>query len=450
MQPQLRSDAGSWQPAAVRALLALLGSAALLALLLGLLPGGGVRSAHAAPPAAPPAQDAAGSYTVQPGDTLGVIAQRFGVSLESLIAINGIADPNLLRVGQLLVIPGAAGVQGNLAGVPTAAVRALPGETLAAVAARVGQDPLMLSALNNLSTTARLFPGEPVRVPLEAAPDEPLRFGAITAIGLPGSIAQGRTARMVVESSRPLALSANWNGLPLPFAPLDVITRQIALLPAPALLGPGVFPLELSYATSSGVPVTRTFSLAVVDGGYARQVIVVPSDRQDFLAPENVVNEEAKVSAALSGFTPDLVPRATFLRPIALGYETTSPFGTRRFYDSGPHSYEGYHAGQDFGAGVGVTVTAPALGIVTLAELLGTRGNAVILDHGRGVFTGYWHLSELKVVPGQVVSPGEPLGLVGNTGLSTGAHLHWEMRIYGIAVDPMQFLNEAPFPPPDG
>jgi murein DD-endopeptidase MepM/ murein hydrolase activator NlpD len=73
------------------------------------------------------------------------------------------------------------------------------------------------------------------------------------------------------------------------------------------------------------------------------------------------------------------------------------------------------------------------------------RGNAVIIDHGQGVFTGYWHMSEMKVTPGMQVATGDVLGLVGNTGLSTGAHLHWELRINGVAVDPMQFLDEAPF-----
>ena len=85
---------------------------------------------------------------------------------------------------------------------------------------------------------------------------------------------------------------------------------------------------------------------------------------------------------------------------------------------------------------------APADGVVALAEPLHIRGNAVILDHGRGIFTGYWHLSEFRVKPGQIVKRGDILGLVGNTGLSTGAHLHWEMRIDGVAVDPLQFLTE--------
>ena len=87
--------------------------------------------------------------------------------------------------------------------------------------------------------------------------------------------------------------------------------------------------------------------------------------------------------------------------------------------------------------------------MVVLAEPLTVRGNAVILDHGRGVFTGYWHLSEIKVEADQVVNAGDVLGLVGTTGLSTGAHLHWELRIDGVAVDPMQFLAEPPFAAPE-
>jgi len=78
-----------------------------------------------------------------------------------------------------------------------------------------------------------------------------------------------------------------------------------------------------------------------------------------------------------------------------------------------------------------------------MAEPMAIRGNAVIIDHGRGVLTGYWHLSEMYVVEGQEVSAGDTIGLVGTTGRSTGAHLHWELQINGVAVDPMQFLADA-------
>jgi murein DD-endopeptidase MepM/ murein hydrolase activator NlpD len=67
----------------------------------------------------------------------------------------------------------------------------------------------------------------------------------------------------------------------------------------------------------------------------------------------------------------------------------------------------------------------------------------VILDHGLGVFTGFWHLSEIQVEVGQVVGRGQVVGLVGNTGLSTGPHLHWEMRVRGVPVHPLQWTRRA-------
>lgn len=391
------------------------------------------------------AQESVGGYVVQPGDTLSVIAAQYGVSVDSLAALNGITNPDLLRVGQVLLIPGASGAVPESA-IPSAPVQAHPGDTVAAVARRVGADPAIVSALNGLPESARLFPGQPVRVPKELLPAPALNFGAVVSLSLPETIEQGNTARVAIETLRPVALEGNWNGTPILFAPIDVITRQVALLPVPALLEAATYPLTITYSTRTGAPVARVVGVKVVDGGYPSETIPVPADRMALLAPESVAEEETKVRAALSAFTPELAARAAFAQPIGSQYHTTSIFGIRRFYDSGPYSYTGYHAGQDFGAGVGVPVLAPAPGIVTLAETLGTRGNAVIIDHGRGLFTGYWHLSELSVAPGQLLTTGEQVGLVGNTGLSTGAHLHWEMRIFGIAVDPMQFLSEAPFP----
>jgi murein DD-endopeptidase MepM/ murein hydrolase activator NlpD len=70
------------------------------------------------------------------------------------------------------------------------------------------------------------------------------------------------------------------------------------------------------------------------------------------------------------------------------------------------------------------------------------RGNAVVVDHGRGVMSGYWHLAQIQVSEGQMLEPGDVLGLVGSTGLSTGSHLHWELRVMGIPVDPLQWVRE--------
>jgi murein DD-endopeptidase MepM/ murein hydrolase activator NlpD len=95
----------------------------------------------------------------------------------------------------------------------------------------------------------------------------------------------------------------------------------------------------------------------------------------------------------------------------------------------------------DFGGGNGLPITAPAPGVVVFAGTLDIRGNATIIDHGWGVYSGFWHQSEFKVKVGDLVETGQVIGLVGGTGRVTGAHLHWEVWVNGIQVNPMGWLE---------
>lgn len=382
-------------------------------------------------------------YIVQPGDTLGEIATRLGVSVDELAGVNGIVDINRIEVGQRLLIPGQINRDSILV--------SRPGDTLSAIANRYDLPLNTLESLNSLAPQHRLFPGQPIRLPAQSP--APLNFGAIQNIETPSFIVQGRTGWVEIESTRTLSLTALWNGLPVVFVPvestdtteaMDSIRRYRALLPTPALLTPGPYALEITYETRAGIQVDRTISVQVSAGAYSSQAIILPDDKGSLLAPEIVAAEFARLTSVWSNNDSPLFWSSTLARPLPEIYETTSPYGIRRSYDGGP--YNSFHAGQDFGAPGGITITAPADGIVALSEALSVRGNVVLIDHGRGIFTGYWHLSELIVQPGDEIRVGEPLGLVGTTGLSTGDHLHWEMRIFGVAVDPLQFLDEPLFP----
>ena len=102
---------------------------------------------------------------------------------------------------------------------------------------------------------------------------------------------------------------------------------------------------------------------------------------------------------------------------------------------------DAFHAGVDFAAPAGTPVVSAGAGRVVWAAALGSFGNAVVVNHGRGVRTLYSHLSRIDVSLLERVSRGARLGLVGSTGRSTGPHLHFEVRVRGAAVDPLSALD---------
>ncbi|QSJ16108.1 peptidoglycan DD-metalloendopeptidase family protein [Nostoc sp. UHCC 0702] len=116
---------------------------------------------------------------------------------------------------------------------------------------------------------------------------------------------------------------------------------------------------------------------------------------------------------------------------------TSSPFGWRMHPVLG---YRRFHAGLDFAAGYGSTIRAADSGTVIFAGWYGGYGRAVIIDHGKGITTLYGHTSQLYVSEGQTVQRGQAIAAVGSTGLSTGPHLHFEVRHHGSPVNPANYL----------
>ena len=127
--------------------------------------------------------------------------------------------------------------------------------------------------------------------------------------------------------------------------------------------------------------------------------------------------------------------------------EVTGVFGSKRSYDGVPS--DGWHHGHDIAADHGDPIVAPAPGTITWTGELAIHGIGVIIDHGAGVYSGYWHMSLIAVREGMEVAAGDWLGNIGTTGLSTGPHLHWEVIVQGIDVDPLQWLGDEqpPLPP---
>ncbi len=115
----------------------------------------------------------------------------------------------------------------------------------------------------------------------------------------------------------------------------------------------------------------------------------------------------------------------------------TSDFGYRR----SPFTLANdFHSGLDIAVQWGTPIVAPADGVVTFSGRKGGFGNTVIIDHGFGVSTHYGHTSSLLVQEGMKIKRGEKIALVGNTGHSTGPHLHYEIHVDGVPVDPMKYI----------
>ena len=120
--------------------------------------------------------------------------------------------------------------------------------------------------------------------------------------------------------------------------------------------------------------------------------------------------------------------------------QVTSSFGERQ----DPFNGEGaFHAGLDISAPTGTLVRATGDGVVESAETMNGYGREINLDHGHGVHTVYGHLSALAVLAGQHVVRGQVIGYVGQTGRSTGPHLHYEVRINNVPVNPHKYLRST-------
>ncbi|BCD59454.1 MULTISPECIES: M23 family metallopeptidase [unclassified Nitratiruptor] len=116
----------------------------------------------------------------------------------------------------------------------------------------------------------------------------------------------------------------------------------------------------------------------------------------------------------------------------------TDPFGIARIFNG---KLKSYHSGTDFRALVGSPVKAINRGKVILAKKRYYAGGSIVIDHGKGIYSCYYHLSKFLIQPGDMVERGDIIGLSGKSGRVTGPHLHLTIKIKGVAVDPIQFIK---------
>jgi len=200
---------------------------------------------------------------------------------------------------------------------------------------------------------------------------------------------------------------------------------------------PGPHSLRVDITMPNGSKGTLEDTITVLKTDWTVDSLEFDSQTSELLDPKTNADELALLKAIYSGVTPTKLWDGPWLMPV--NGVVTARYGEQRSINGSAPS--GHHSGTDLGAMEGTPVTATNSGRVVLAKQLKVRGNMVIIDHGGGLFSGYCHLSEIDVTEGQMVHGGDVIALSGNTGLSTGAHLHWEIASQGVWLDALRFTD---------
>ncbi|MBA4383889.1 MAG: hypothetical protein C0410_04075 [Anaerolinea sp.] len=444
-------------------------------------------------------------YIVQSGDTLSYIASLFSVSMDEILQINSIQDANSIYPDLRLKIPGYSGVKGLI----TPVILNL-GESWQNLLVKYQTDENTLIKINKLVSPHTLYPGTDLLMPIKESisvfnpvalvsenatflekavvinakpyvllsenrrnsslnfysndliyannPDlEPVNAisESIESLSIsPLPLSQGDTISIKVTTKGPLTLSGKLNGQDLHFFSPDNV-NYFALQGIHAMAAAGITDFTIEGTDGPNKVFSYSQNVLLASGFFESDpnLTVAP----EMIDPAITGPELEQITTLTSIFTPEKYWGGVFLSPdtdYALeipNYESkkelTSLYGTRRTYNDDPTIT--FHTGVDFGGGVGLPIVATAAGKVVFAGVLDVRGKATIIDHGLGVFSAYYHQSEILVKTGDVVQKGQQIGKVGNTGrvdraneyAGAGAHLHWELWVNGIQVNPLEWLN---------
>ncbi len=287
----------------------------------------------------------------------------------------------------------------------------------------------LLKAYEALPTVPTPSPPPPPTA--TAPPMDPL----LPIVLAPPAVAQGDPLLVRVRAPGARQVVALLGDTGIDLRPVDG-ERFAGILPVPVGLPPGEHPVHITMIDPEGNPAPSSALLVVGSGRYASETINLDDERRTLLSSPERQAENDRLAALWAVVAPDRLWQGRWTRPVT--GTVSSDFGTQRDYAGTiPQTF---HTGTDLRNGSGAPVRAAAAGHVVLAEPLTVRGNTVWLDHGWGVYSGYFHMSALAVQAGQAVAAGDVLGNVGATGLVTGPHLHWEVRVHGVPVQPLQWL----------
>ncbi len=226
-------------------------------------------------------------------------------------------------------------------------------------------------------------------------------------------------------------------GRPLTFFPYA--GGHAALVGLDIDVKPGAQPWRLAVLESARELRRLTGKVTILGREFSVQRLSVPPGMAD-LDPETehrAVSEGERLRTLYRTISPERLWRGPFVRPVA-GSEAPTGFGARRIINGKPRAP---HAGVDYAVPLGTPVVAANTGRVALVADYFFPGRLVVLDHGLGLYTLYFHLDTVTVAEGDRADRGQPLGTVGMTGRTTGPHLHFGAQLGPARIDPAALLS---------
>lgn len=271
----------------------------------------------------------------------------------------------------------------------------------------------------------------------------PLPAGASSPLTLrlaPEEVKQGGVTLLSVESPAPIqALRIQVSNREIHVPSPDGRARVTLLIGIDLEQSAGPVVVRAESMDGSGHPLAGQRTLRVMDAHFPVQHLTVPRPfvELDPATLERVNREKATLDRLWNVVTPAQLWHGPFRVPLD-GAGPAYGFGVRRIINGEPRAP---HTGTDFPAAAGTSVFAANAGVVALVADHFFAGTSIILDHGLGLYTMYFHLLESLVQPGQRVEAGQIIARAGSTGRATGPHLHWGARLDGARIDPRELLG---------
>ena len=271
--------------------------------------------------------------------------------------------------------------------------------------------------------------------PAAAVTDGPVRVTVVPSSPQPGDVV------LLEIGSAPPDVRAEWDGRSLALFPTAHGIAALVGIDLDVRPGPIAWRVTRPSAAKNGGALAAG-AVTVRARTFPTQPLTLPKGMVDLDAPTlaRVETEREELKAALGAGAAERLWRGAFRIPVD-GGQPTGGFGLRRVLNGQPRSP---HTGYDWAAPAGTPVLASNAGRVALVAEHFFAGRNVILDHGLGLFTLYFHLTEARVARGEPVTGGQVIGTVGATGRVTGAHLHFAVLLNGARVDPEALLRLAP------